>query len=263
MGEHVTRGQEPADLRAVSRRRSSASRASRARRGRGARRRPRRGRPRAGAGRRRRGDDAADPAGEPAPIEAPGGGVDLGPAGRGTGGRRTRARRAATRCRPPRPSAASWAASAAGGGETEPDALADDVGAGGVVAEPLAAGAEQRREERRDTHERVDLDDPDQRADERVWKRSARRRRDGAQPERQLAQDLPRLRVSTVVGKTRNTMTGCRSGHPDERAVRLGATTTRSSTTTHSSSQGDRDVDHRRRSGAEAAGAGRARPPRR
>ena len=78
-----------------------------------------------------------------------------------------------------------------GSGELEPDPLADDVRAGGEVAEPLAARAEQRREESRAAEERVDLDDADQRTHERVLEgdRSGVVA-DGAQPERHLADRL-------------------------------------------------------------------------
>ena len=53
------------------------------------------------------------------------------------------------------------------GRQGQPDPVAHDVGAGGVVAEPLAARADQGAEEGRATEEDVDLDDADQGPHER------------------------------------------------------------------------------------------------
>ena len=53
----------------------------------------------------------------------------------------------------------------------ESHALAHDIGAGGVVAEALALGGEEGREERRSTGERIDLDEPDEGSHERVLER--------------------------------------------------------------------------------------------
>jgi hypothetical protein len=71
----------------------------------------------------------------------------------------------------------------------EPHPVAYDVRPGGVVAEPLAAGADQAAEERRAAGEGVDLDDPDQRPDERLLGGDRSRVvADHPQPHRQLAE---------------------------------------------------------------------------
>ena len=91
-------------------------------------------------------------------------------------------------------------------GKAEP--LAHDVGAGDHVAEPLAARVHQRADERRDPDEHPDLHEPDERADEGVPERDrAGVVADGAQPERHLPSDRPRVSVSIAVGSTTSTST--------------------------------------------------------
>ena len=108
----------------------------------------------------------------------------------------------------PGPGGEVVAASAAGGGELQPDPVADDVGAGGVVAEPLAALAQQGREERRHAREaRRSRRSRSARARTRAGRRSGRRRRARcAGRSASLPSDWPRVSVSSVVGKTRKTV---------------------------------------------------------
>ena len=87
--------------------------------------------------------------GEPAADRGPGRRVESGRAGPGTGGRRARARSGSGACRRRAPTPRAAGGIGAGGAQPQPRPVADDVRAGGVVAEPLAARAQQRGEERR------------------------------------------------------------------------------------------------------------------
>ncbi len=107
------------------------------------------------------------------------------------------------------------------GRQGEPDPVADHVGAGGVVADPLAARADQAAEERRSAVQGVDLDDPDQRPDEGLLGvDGAAVVADDAQPERELAEGLAagdRLHRGRVDEEDHDE--GAHEGHVLERAV--------------------------------------------
>ena len=122
--------------------------------------------------------------------------------GRGTAGPRARARPAASGGRPPAAQAASAGGIGGGGCRAQPDPVAYDVRAGGVVAEPLAARADQAAEERRPAAEvrRSPRSPISARTNACCAVTVPPSSRTTRSPSTSLPSDFPRVSVSTVVG---------------------------------------------------------------